>query len=293
MATQLAAIPAAASAGSAGTRCLRLRTRTLDLSRPCVMGILNRTPDSFADGGRFVELSAALARAEAMLEAGAAVIDVGGESTRPGAAPVPAAEELRRVVPVIEALVHRFDCVVSVDTTKPEVMRAACQVGAEWINDINALRAPGALQAAADSGAAVCLMHMQGEPRTMQVAPHYTDVVAEVRRFLAQRVEACTGAGIEHGRLCLDPGFGFGKCLPHNLSLLSHLSQLRVAGLPLLVGLSRKSMLGELTGRAVGERLAAGIAAAVLAVGHGAEVVRTHDVAETVDALKVVVAAGM
>lgn len=273
--------------GLGAVQRLRLRTRSLVLSPPRVMGILNCTPDSFSDGGRFFDPERAIAHAAQMLADGAAVIDVGGESTRPGADPVCLDEELRRVVPVIETLVQRFDCVVSVDTTKAEVMRAACAAGAEWINDIDALRAPGAIEAAAETGAAVCLMHMQGEPRTMQHAPHYDDVVTEVRAFLVQRAEACVAGGIARERLCIDPGFGFGKNLQHNLQLLGELAALNVAGLPLLVGLSRKSMLGELTGRAAGERLAGGAAAAALAVLGGAAIIRTHDVKETRDALNV------
>lgn len=270
---------------------LRLRTRALDVSRPRVMGVLNCTPDSFSDGGRFAGFDAAFAHAEQMLEEGADLIDVGGESTRPGAAPVCVAEELRRIVPVVDSLVQRFGCIVSVDTTKPEVMRAACAAGAELINDIAALRAPGALQVAAESGAGVCLMHMQGEPRTMQKAPHYDDVVGEVTAFLGARVAACVVAGIDHSHLCVDPGFGFGKRLSHNLSLLARLQALQAVGVPVLVGLSRKSMLGEVTGRSVDERLAAGVAAAVLAVERGAAIVRTHDVRATRDALALVAAA--
>lgn len=266
---------------------LQLRTRALDLARPRVMGILNCTPDSFSDGGRFATCDAAIAHAEHMLAEGADLIDVGGESTRPGAQAVSVAEELRRVVPVIEALVHRFGCLVSIDTAKPDVMRTACQAGAEMINDVTALRASGALETAAATGAGVCLMHMQGEPRTMQVAPHYTDVVAEVKAFLVERVDACASAGIPRNRLCVDPGFGFGKRLLHNLRLLADLAELESIGVPVLVGLSRKSMLGELTGEEKDRRLAAGLAAAVLAVQRGATIIRTHDVRATCDALKV------
>ncbi|TAM11457.1 MAG: dihydropteroate synthase [Nevskiaceae bacterium] len=252
------------------------------------MGILNCTPDSFSDGGRFAARDAAVAHAEQMLAEGAGIIDVGGESTRPGAQDVSVAEEIRRVVPVIEAIVKRFGCIVSVDTVKPEVMHAACRVGAEMINDIAALRVPGALEAAAQTGAGVCIMHMQGEPRTMQDAPHYVDVVEEVQTFLSERVAACVAAGIGRDRLCVDPGFGFGKRLVHNLRLLSALPVLGDLGVPVLVGVSRKSMLGELTGEPVGQRLAAGLAAAVMAVERGALIVRTHDVRATCDALRVV-----
>lgn len=251
------------------------------------MGVLNCTPDSFSDGGRFFAPDAAIEHAEQMLKAGAAVIDVGGESTRPGAQPVAVEEELRRVIPVVEALVRRLGCVVSIDTVKPEVMRAACAAGAEWINDISGLRAPGAIQAAADTGAGVCLMHMQGEPRTMQQAPHYEDVVSEVHDYLQRRVAACEAGGIAREHLCIDPGFGFGKNLQHNLDLLARLPELRINDMPLLIGISRKSMLGTLTGHPSDQRLAAGLAATALAVAGGANIIRTHDVAATRDAIQV------
>jgi dihydropteroate synthase len=269
---------------------LRLKDRTLDLSAPVVMGVLNVTPDSFSDGGRHTTVESALARARAMAAEGAAIVDVGGESTRPGAQPVPEAEELARVVPVVEALARELPCAVSVDTCKPAVMRAACAAGAGLINDVMALRAPGALEAARDTGAAVCLMHMQGEPRTMQQAPVYADVVEEVAGFLGERVRACLAAGIPRERLLVDPGFGFGKTLAHNLELLANLDVLAEAGLPLLVGVSRKSMLGALTGQPVESRLHAGLAAAVLAAWQGVRVIRTHDVRATMDALKVAAA---
>ena len=261
--------------------------RPLDLSHPRVMGILNVTPDSFSDGGRFLALEAALDQARAMAAAGAAVIDVGGESTRPGAAPVSEAEELERVIPVIEVLHREIDLPISVDTSKPAVMREAVRAGAGLINDVNALRAPGALETAAEAGVPVCLMHMQGEPRTMQQNPSYRDVVAEVRDFLSERIAACEAAGIPAERLLVDPGFGFGKTLDHNLTLLRRLQELTSLGRPLLVGLSRKSMLGTLTGRPVEQRQAASVAAAVLAAERGAAIIRVHDVAETVDALAV------
>jgi len=264
--------------------------RALDLSTPRVMGILNITPDSFSDGGDFFVSAAAVQRAETMVEQGAAIIDVGGESTRPGAGPVDAAEEIRRIVPVIELLARRLPVAISVDTSKPEVMRAAADAGAGLINDVRALRAPGAEAMAAALGLPVCLMHMQGEPRTMQGDPRYDDVVAEVTGFLRARVIACEQAGIARGRLLIDPGFGFGKTLAHNLTLLSGLAAVTDVGLPVLVGLSRKAMLGRLTGRDVGARTAAGVAAAVLAVERGARLIRTHDVTETVDALKVAAA---
>ncbi len=263
---------------------------TLDLARPLVMGVLNVTPDSFSDGGRFLDASAAVGRALAMVEEGAAIVDVGGESTRPGADPVPLEEELRRVLPVIERLASDLPVPVSVDTSKPEVMRRAIAAGAAMINDVRALGAPGAVEAVAGSGAAACLMHMQGEPRTMQHAPGYRDVVSEVREFLVSRVEACRRAGIDEGRLVLDPGFGFGKTLAHNLELLAGLDRLVAEGLPVLVGLSRKSMAGQLTGRDSAARLPGSLALAAIAVVNGASIVRAHDVRETVDAVKVAAA---
>jgi dihydropteroate synthase len=269
---------------------LHLPNRVLDLSHPVVMGVLNVTPDSFSDGGRYTAVEAAVERALQMVEEGALLIDIGGESTRPGAPPVSVAAELDRVVPVIEALARRTAIPISVDTRKPEVMEAAVAAGASLINDVGALRAPGALAAAARSGAAICLMHMQGEPGSMQVDPRYGDVVAEVRQFLAERVAACKAAGIGTERLVLDPGIGFGKRLEHNLALLARLKDLSLEACPLLVGVSRKSMFGTLLGRAVTERLAGGVAVATAAVLAGARIIRTHDVAETVDAVKVAVA---
>lgn len=259
----------------------------LDLSAPVVMGVLNVTPDSFSDGGRFTGIDAALAQARRMAGEGAAIIDVGGESTRPGASPATVEEELIRVLPVVEALCAELDLPVSVDTSKPEVMRAALAAGAAMVNDVAALRAPGALQAVAGSNAAICLMHMQGEPHTMQEAPRYDDVVAQVRDFLAQRVLAAEAAGIARNRIVVDPGFGFGKTLEHNLCLLAALASLAPAGLPVLAGLSRKSMIGQLTGRPVDERLAGSVALAALAVRGGAAIVRAHDVAATLDAVKI------
>jgi dihydropteroate synthase len=271
-------------------RILRLRTRTLDLARPVVMGVLNVTPDSFSDGGRFNDRRRAESHALAMAEAGAALLDIGGESTRPGAEPVGIAAELARVMPVLEALVAAGAPPVSVDTTKPEVMRAAAAAGAEMINDVLALRAPGALEAAVESDCAVCLMHMQGEPRTMQHAPHYDDVVTEVYDFLARRVEACITAGMAPDRIVVDPGFGFGKTLEHNLLLMRRLARFTDLGVPLLVGVSRKSMIGTITGRPVEERLAGGLALATLAAQAGAAIIRSHDVAATRDALEVTAA---
>jgi dihydropteroate synthase len=271
---------------------LRCADKTLDLSTPLVMGVLNVTPDSFSDGGRFFSADEAVEEGVRMAAAGAALIDVGGESTRPGAEPVSAEEEVRRVLPVIERLRAAVSAVISVDTSKPDVMTAAAAAGAGLINDVRALSAPGAIAAAAASGCALCLMHMQGEPRTMQLAPHYADVVSEVRAFLAGRVRACRSAGIAAERLLVDPGFGFGKNLEHNLTLLRHLSQLACDGVPVLVGLSRKSMLGTLTQRAPAQRVYGSVALAVIAALGGARIVRAHDVAATVDALRVVAAVG-
>ncbi|HEV7714181.1 MAG TPA: dihydropteroate synthase [Steroidobacteraceae bacterium] len=264
-------------------------TRTLDLSTPVVMGVVNVTPDSFSDGGRFLDHGKAIAHAKQLVDEGAAILDIGGESTRPGAEPVTLEEELRRVVPVIEAL-SGSRAVLSIDTSKPEVMRAAARAGAGLINDVCALSATGALEAAAETGCAVCLMHMQGEPRTMQISPHYDDVVNEVKAFLAGRVQSCRAAGIPAERIAIDPGFGFGKTLAHNATLLRGLDVLTADGWPLLVGLSRKSMLGKILNRPAGERVYGSIALAVMAVLKGARIVRAHDVAATVDALKTVVA---
>lgn len=271
---------------------LQFGKQILDLSRPKVMGILNRTPDSFSDGGAFTDFDTALRHAHEMVEQGADLLDIGGESTRPGAEAIGVQEELDRVIPLIERLAAEVPVPVSVDTSKPEVMRAAVAAGAGMINDVYGLRSAGALQAAHECGVPVCVMHMQGEPRSMQQHPHYRDVVAEVKQFLAQRVEACVSSGIPEHSILIDPGFGFGKNLEHNLALLKHLSELATTGQPLLVGLSRKSMLGVLLGGAgAGERLYASIAAAIFAVLNGAHIVRCHDVGPTVEALKVVTAA--
>ena len=269
---------------------LVLHRSVLDLAQPKVMGVLNVTPDSFSDGGQYAGLDAAVARAERMVEEGAAIVDVGGESTRPGASPVSAEEEIRRVVPVIERLASRMAVPVSVDTSKPEVMRAAVDAGAQMINDVRALRMPGALAAAAASGAAVCLMHMQGEPASMQSAPAYGDVIADVRGFLDARVAACLSAGIPRERICIDPGIGFGKLLEHNLALLAGLAGIGEPSLPIVVGVSRKSLVGIITGRPPADRLAGSVAFAALAVARGARIVRAHDVAATVDAVKVAAA---
>lgn len=255
------------------------------------MGVVNVTPDSFSDGGRFLDSGAAIDHARRLIGEGADIVDVGGESTRPGARPVEAAEELQRVLPVIRAL--RDESVpVAVDTLKPEVMRAAIAEGASIVNDVYALRVPGALDAVSASDAGVCLMHMQGEPRTMQAAPHYEDVVREVGAFLRERMAAAASAGIAAERVAVDPGFGFGKTVEHNLELLRRLPELVELGAPVLVGFSRKSTLGAITGRPATERLAASLAAALLAVLRGATIVRVHDVAATRDALAVLAAVG-
>jgi dihydropteroate synthase len=258
----------------------------LSLDHPLIMGIVNVTPDSFSDGGLLDSSRAAVDHALKLVEQGADILDVGGESTRPGAALVPPDEEMRRVLPVIEALVGH-GLVVSVDTRKPEVMRAVLDAGASMVNDVMALREPGALETLAGSNAAVCLMHMQGEPQTMQQVPHYEDVVAEVSGFLQGRVAACESAGITRERIVIDPGFGFGKTLEHNLLLLKQLRELTQLGVPLLAGMSRKSMLGALTGRGVGEREYAGVAAHLLAVLRGARILRVHNVAAMRDSLAI------
>jgi dihydropteroate synthase len=258
----------------------------LSLDRPLVMGIVNLTPDSFSGDGLGLDVAAAVARARAQWEAGADMLDLGAESTRPGSESTSLQEELDRLLPALEAL-REWDVPISIDTYKPEVMRAALAAGADMINDINALRCPGALEAVAASDCGVCLMHMRGEPRNMQQRPVYADVVSEVRAFLAERVKACRTAGIDDDRLVLDPGFGFGKTLEHNLALLSRLDETSCDGLPILAGMSRKTMLGEITGRPVGERLSASVAAALIAAGRGARILRVHDVAETRDALNV------
>jgi len=255
------------------------------------MGVLNLTPDSFSDGGRAfrdgrVDVDAALAIARSMIDEGAAIVDVGGESTRPGSAPIDLAEELRRVIPVVERLAGSAT-IISVDTNKAEVARAALEAGADLINDIGALGEAAMRRVVGPSGAAVCLMHMQGEPRTMQDAPSYRDVVSEVSDYLCERARACEADGIERDRILIDPGFGFGKTLSHNVALLRGLGTVAGLGYPVLVGVSRKGMIGAMTGRSIGERLAGSVAAAVIAVQNGAKIVRTHDVAATVDALKV------
>ncbi|MDH4870957.1 dihydropteroate synthase [Pseudomonas sp. BN515] len=264
--------------------------RVLDLAQPHVMGILNVTPDSFSDGGCFNARDAALRHAAEMVAAGATLIDVGGESTRPGARPVSPTEELERVAPVVEVIARELDVVISLDTSTPAVMREGARLGAGMINDVRALRRDGALDAAADTGLAVCLMHMLGEPGNMQQDPRYQDVVREVGDFLADRMQACLAAGISEDRIVLDPGFGFAKTLAHNLSLFKHMEALHQLGRPLLVGVSRKSMIGQALGREVHQRLSGGLALAALAVAKGACILRVHDVAETVDAVRMIAA---
>lgn len=273
-----------------GQMQLTLGSHRLCLSRPLVMGILNVTADSFSDGGRFLRFADARRHAAAMAAAGADFIDIGGESTRPGADEVSVDEEIDRVVPLIEVVARDTDVMISVDTSKPAVMRAAVAAGACLINDVYALRREGALVAASELPAAVCLMHMLGTPATMQDKPEYRELPGDIIDFLRERIAACETAGIARSRLLIDPGFGFGKTDRHNLRVLRDLSDFRQLGLPLLVGLSRKRTLGSLTGRAAADRLAAGLAAAVLAVERGAHIVRTHDVAPTVDALRIVAA---
>ena len=266
---------------------LRLGKYVLSTDRSSVMGILNITPDSFSDGGDFLNFDKAIAHAEAMVADGADIIDVGGESTRPGAESVSLQEELDRVIPVIERISKQLTVAVSVDTSKPEVMRAAVAAGAALVNDVFALRREGAVEAVAELNVAVCLMHIQGEPGSMQEAPEYRELLREIIDFLAERIAACTAAGIATDNIIVDPGFGFGKNDEHNLQLLESIEQLQELQRPLLVGLSRKRTLGNLTGKTADQRVFAGVAAAVIAVRGGANIVRTHDVAATVDALKI------
>lgn len=264
----------------------------LDLSTPIIMGVLNITPDSFSDGGRWLsggrpDLDALRRVAVAMVESGAKILDIGGESTRPGATPVSEEEELDRVVPVFEALKNETDAVLSLDSSSPSVMRAAAGAGAGLLNDVRAFGRQNALEVAADLSLPVCLMHMQGAPDTMQKSPEYLDVVAEVNQFLAARVEACVAAGIERSQIVVDPGFGFGKTLEHNLTLLAQLDRLEELDLPIMVGLSRKSLIAKLTGREVDDRLPGSLALAMLAAQGGASILRVHDVAETADVLRI------
>jgi dihydropteroate synthase len=264
--------------------------RVLDLAHTHVMGILNITPDSFSDGGRFSQRDAALRHAEEMVAAGATLIDVGGESTRPGARAVSPVEELERIGPVVEALSRELDVIISVDTSTPAVIREAARLGAGLINDVRSLRREGALDAAAATGLPVCLMHMRGEPGDMQDNPQYEDLVGEVSAFLFERMEQCAAVGIPRERIILDPGFGFAKNLQHNLSLFKHMEALYALGRPLLVGVSRKSMIGQVLGRPVAERLSGGLALAAMAMIKGARILRVHDVAETVDVVRMIAA---
>ncbi|MEE4128114.1 dihydropteroate synthase [Pseudomonas viridiflava] len=264
--------------------------RVLDLAHTHVMGILNATPDSFSDGGRYSQLDSALRHAQEMVAAGATLIDVGGESTRPGARPVSPAEEVDRVAPVVERIARELDVIISVDTSTPEVIVESARLGAGLINDVRSLQRPGALGAAAATGLPVCLMHMLGEPGDMQDNPHYQDLIGEVSVFLADRMERCEAAGIPKDRIILDPGFGFAKTLEHNLSLFRHMEALHALGRPLLVGVSRKSMIGAVLGRPVGERLIGGLALAALAMTKGARILRVHDVAETADVVRMIAA---
>lgn len=276
-------------------RSLQCGERLLDLSRCRVMGVLNITPDSFSDGGALHQngrpcMDKALLCAEQMLHQGADIIDIGGESTRPGAQPVSVQEEMDRVMPVVAAIGERFDTVVSVDSSSPELMLAAVAAGAGMLNDVRALQRDGAVKAAVKTGLPVCLMHMQGQPKTMQQSPRYHSVIDDVLHFLQQRVECCTRAGVESSKILLDPGFGFGKRAEHNLVLLNRLPELLALGFPVVAGLSRKSLIGQVLGREVGQRLAGSLALAVLAAERGASIVRVHDVAETVDAVKLCMA---
>jgi dihydropteroate synthase len=266
------------------------RDSTLDLCVPHVMGILNVTPDSFSDGGRYNRPDAALIHAHDMISAGATLLDIGGESTRPGAVEVSEDEELSRVVPVVEAIAKRFDVWISVDTSKAAVIREVARVGAHLINDIRSLHEPGALEAAAESGLPVCLMHMQGDPKSMQKAPHYHDVIAEVDDYLAGEIARCVAAGIARDKLLLDPGFGFGKNLQHNYRLLAQLSHFHHFALPLLVGMSRKSMIGQILNVPPQQRVTGSVTCAVIAAMQGAQIIRVHDVKETVEAMRIVTA---
>lgn len=267
---------------------LQSNNKQLDLSQPQVMGILNVTPDSFSDGGQYCQIEAALEQAQRMIAAGATIIDIGGESTRPGAPDVALDDELSRVIPVIRALRAQSDVWISIDTSKAEVMKQAAEAGADIINDVRALREPGALQAAAETSLPVCLMHMQGQPRTMQQSPHYDDLLAEVSDFLQERIHACAQAGIAKDKLILDPGFGFGKTLEHNYQLLKQLNKFHRFGLPILAGMSRKSMIFKLLEKKPAECVAGSVACAVMAAQQGAQIIRVHDVEQTADAVRIV-----
>lgn len=261
--------------------------KVLDLSQTHIMGILNLTPDSFSDGGSHQQIDSAVISALAMLENGATIIDIGGESTRPGAPDVALEEELARVIPVIEAIRKKSDCIISIDTSKAEVMRQAVNAGADIINDVRALQEPNALETTAELGVPVCLMHMQGQPRTMQSNPHYDDVINDIKQFFVERIAACEAAGISRDKIILDPGFGFGKTLAHNYYILKYIDEFKMMGCEVLAGLSRKSMIGNLLGRDVDRRLAGSVAGALIAAQKGAKIIRVHDVTETADALNV------
>ncbi|MEZ8021682.1 dihydropteroate synthase [Vibrio sp. 10N.222.51.C8] len=267
---------------------LKAHNKTLVLDRPHVMGILNVTPDSFSDGGKFNSLDNALLQAERMIQAGVSIIDIGGESTRPGAPDVPLEEELARVIPAIKAIRAKFDVWISIDTSKAEVMRQAVEAGADLINDVRALQEPGALEAAADANVPVCLMHMKGQPRTMQANPNYDDVLMDVEAFLKERVEACEAVGISKDQLILDPGFGFGKTIEHNYHLLAHLEKFHSLGLPVLAGMSRKSMIFKLLDKVPADCMVASVTCATIAAMKGAQIIRVHDVEETLEAMKII-----
>jgi len=264
------------------------RGRTLDFAEPVIMGIVNVTPDSFSDGGQFLNTTAALSHAMQLLDDGATILDIGGESTRPGAPDVSLEDELKRVIPIIIAIREQSDCVISIDTSKAEVMRQAIEAGADIVNDVRALQEPGAIDVVAQfPEVAVCLMHMQGQPRSMQHAPHYNDLAGEINDFFSQRIAACEAAGIKQSQLILDPGFGFGKTLRHNYQILAQFNDYAKLGLPLLAGLSRKSMIGKLLNRDTDDRLAGSLAGALIAAQNGAHIIRVHDVKETADVLGV------
>ncbi|MGE6448172.1 MULTISPECIES: dihydropteroate synthase [unclassified Pseudoalteromonas] len=264
------------------------RGRTLDFAEPVIMGIVNVTPDSFSDGGQFLNTTAALSHAMQLLDDGATILDIGGESTRPGAPDVSLEDELKRVIPIIKAIREQSDCVISIDTSKAEVMRQAIEAGADIVNDVRALQEPGAIDVVAQfPEVAVCLMHMQGQPRSMQHAPHYNDLAGEINDFFSQRIAACEAAGIKQSQLILDPGFGFGKTLKHNYQILAQFNDYAKLGLPLLAGLSRKSMIGNLLNRDTDDRLAGSLAGALIAAQNGAHIIRVHDVKETADVLGV------
>ncbi|PTP43699.1 dihydropteroate synthase [Vibrio splendidus] len=267
---------------------LKANNKTLVLDRPHVMGILNVTPDSFSDGGKFNSLDNALLQAERMIQAGVSIIDIGGESTRPGAPDVSLEEELTRVIPAIKAIRAKFDVWISIDTSKAEVMRQAVEAGADLINDVRALQEPGALQAAAEANVPVCLMHMKGQPRTMQASPVYDDVLMDVEAFLQERVKACDAVGISKEQLILDPGFGFGKTIEHNYHLLAHLEKFHTLGLPVLAGMSRKSMIFKLLDKAPADCMVASVTCATIAAMKGAQIIRVHDVEDTLEAMKII-----